>query len=342
MLGSYGGECSVREDRRRDGRATLSTGYPELITRHPRLTAPNTGLIVRSEAGYHRVLVGERLVVCRAPKKLLVGERTATTAVVIGDHVRIREQKQGTGIIEEILPRENELVRGAAGGHRYLDVIAANLDLLVTVHSLREPELNTARLDRFLLIAEAAEIPALVVLNKLDLAGGEETEVAGKYERAGYRVIRTSAATGIGISAFHGALRDLVSALVGPSGAGKSSLLNAVQPGLRLRTGEISEATGKGRHTTTTAELLALEDGGWVADTPGLRELTIREVEAEDLGWLFPEFRPYLVQCRFSDCSHREEPGCAVRKAVTEGVIAAERYRSYLRVYEQLVEQRLF
>jgi ribosome biogenesis GTPase len=316
------------------------------VTHDSRLTTHDsvlTGLVIRTESGYHRVLADGRVIVCRLPKRLLQGERTATTAVVIGDHVRVREQRPGHGIIEEVLPRDNELVRGAAGNSRFLDVIAANLDLLVVVHSLREPDINLARVDRFLLIAEAAEIPILLCLNKLDLVDRAEAEtIADIYHRIGYRVILTSAPTCEGVDALRGAITENVSALVGPSGVGKSSLLNDVQPGLRLRTGEISEATGKGRHTTTTAELLPLAAGGWVADTPGLRELAIREVEPEDLAWLFPEFREPMTRCRFSNCSHREELGCAVRAAVEAGEIAPERYRSYLRVYEDLVGQRVF
>jgi ribosome biogenesis GTPase len=302
-----------------------------------------TGVVIRTESGYHRVLADGRVIVCRLPKRLLQGERTATTAVVIGDHVRVLEQRPGHGIIEEVLPRDNELVRGAAGNSRFLDVIAANLDLLVVVHSLREPVINLARIDRFLLIAEAAEIPVLLCLNKLDLLDRAEAEaIAEIYRCIGYPVILTSASTCEGVDALRAAITDKVSALVGPSGVGKSSLLNDIQPGLRLRTGEISEATGKGRHTTTTAELLPLAAGGWVADTPGLRELAIREVEPEDLGWLFPEFREAMTQCRFSNCSHREELDCAVRAALEAGTISSERYRSYLRIYEDLVGQRVF
>jgi ribosome biogenesis GTPase len=301
------------------------------------------GLVIRTESGFHRVLAEGRVIVCRLPKRLLQGERTATTAVVIGDRVRVREQRPGHGIIEEVLERENELVRGAAGNSRFLDVIAANLDLLVVVHSLREPEINLARVDRFLLIAEAAEIPAMLCLNKLDLLERSEAEqTASIYRRAGYEVILTSASTCEGVEDLRAAITEKVSALVGPSGVGKSSLLNDIQPGLRLRTAEVSEATGKGRHTTTTAELIPLKTGGWVADTPGLRELAIREVEPEDLAWLFPEFREAMTQCRFSNCSHREELDCAIRTALEAGTIAPERYRSYLRVYEDLVGQRVF
>jgi ribosome biogenesis GTPase len=298
------------------------------------------GMVIRTESGFHRVLVDDRVVICRALKRLLHGERMATTAVVIGDHVRLTVRDDGTGVIQEVLPRENELVRGMAGGGRYLDVIASNLDLLVAVHSLKEPEINLGRLDRFVLIAEAAEIPAVVVLNKVDLATPEEAAIAAApYRAAGYGVIVTSATQRQGVDELREALTGKISVVVGPSGVGKSTLLNHVQPGLALRTGEISESTGKGRHTTTTAEMLRLSTGGWMADTPGLRELAIREVEREDLAWLFPEFRPLAPMCRFSDCSHRDEAGCAVRAAADAGTIAPSRYRSYLRVYEEIQER---
>lgn len=298
------------------------------------------GRVIRTESGFHRVQTPAGVMVARAPKKLRRGERTTTTVVVIGDLVRVRPTREGEGVIEEILERENELVRGAAGGSRFLDVIAANIDQLVAVHSLREPDYNSARLDRFLAMAEAAEIPALIVLNKLDLADTETfAAAAAPYRGAGYEVIGTSKETGVGLADLRTALSDKISAIVGPSGVGKSSLLNAIQPGLRLRTGEISESTGKGRHTTTTAELLSLTAGGYVADTPGLRELAIREVSPEDIDYLFPEFRQFSPQCRFSDCTHRHEIGCAIRIAVTRGDIYPERYRSYQNIYEEVEER---
>lgn len=317
-------------------------GRPASVAPRPPVTVE--GLVVRTESGFHRVQVGDRVIVSRAPKRLLSGERTTTTPVVIGDQVRVRLLADGTGVIEEILPRENELVRGAAGGSRFLDVIAANLDLMVPVNALREPDFNAARLDRFLLLAEAAEIPVVIVLNKCDLVNDSDEcqTLAERYRTAGYPVIITSVPRDQGIAELRAAIRDRISAVVGASGVGKSSLLNRVQPGLQLRTAEISEATGKGRHTTTTAELIPLQEGGYIADTPGLRELAIRDVAPEDLAWLFPEFRPYLGQCRFSDCTHREEPDCAVCRAIEEGAISPERYRSYRRVYEELLEQQAY
>jgi ribosome biogenesis GTPase len=299
------------------------------------------GTVIRSEAGFHRILLlGGRVLVARAPKRLLAGERLATTAVVIGDQVRVREREDGVGVVEEVLPRANELVRGAAGGSRYLDVIAANLDLLVAVHSFADPDLVPARLDRFVLIGESAGMAVVVCLNKLDLVSDEfAREMAAPYEAAGYTTLLTSPKTRAGIDSLREELTGRTSVLVGPSGVGKSSLLNAVQPGLRLRTAEISESTGKGRHTTTTAELLQLDGGGWVADTPGLRELAIRAVDAINLDNLFPEFRPFLEGCRFSDCTHREETGCQVTAAVDEGKIAPVRYDSYRRIFQQLQEE---
>jgi len=311
------------------------------IPQTPKLTVE--GLVTRTESGFHQVRVGTQVFVCRAPKRLLNYTRTTTTAVVIGDHVRAHIAEDDTGVIQEILPRRNELVRGAAGGSRFLDVIAANIDLLIVVHSLRDPDFTAARLDRLLLLAEAAEIPALICLNKVDLETPDRTAMISQaYRTIGYPVILTCAKTDLGIATLRHRIAGQISAMVGPSGAGKSSLLNAVQPGLRLRTAEISESTGKGKHTTTTAALLALDGGGYVADTPGLRELAIRQVEAEDVAWLFPEFRPYLPHCKFSNCTHREEMGCQVLEAVRTDGITHERHGSYCRVYEDVVEQHVW
>src|SRR5436305_4866239 len=200
------------------GGGLKKTGQAALVSRPA--PAVLEGMVVRTESGFHRVRTDDgQIIVCRAPKRLLLGERVATTAVVIGDRVRVHQSGDKIAIVDEILERRNELVRGAAGGSRYLDVIAANLDLLITVHSLAEPELVRARLDRFVLIAEAAEIPALVCLNKLDLVEQDWAEAAAApYRAAGYPVILSSTKTGAGIGELQSALHDKLSALVGPSG----------------------------------------------------------------------------------------------------------------------------
>lgn len=263
------------------------------------------------------------------------GGRRATNPVVIGDRVRLR-LRDDTASIQEVLPRRNELFRRAPGRDTLRDVLAANLDSVVVVHSLREPSLSTGRLDRLLAIVEQAEIPASVVLNKRDLASPEETAQAlSIYETAGYPVIVSSARTQEGIPSIRASLRG-ITALIGPSGAGKSSLLNRIDPRLELHTAEISDATGKGRHTTVAAELLPLEGGDYVADTPGLRSLALTDIDRYEVGSLFPEIRPLIGRCRFPDCLHLGEPGCVVRDAVDSGRLSVSRYESYRRLVEDV------
>jgi ribosome biogenesis GTPase len=185
-------------------------------------------------------------------------------------------------------------------------------------------------LDRFLALAEIDHIHSLIVINKIDLGIDESIERAlAEYERIGYPVLRTSTRDGSGIAALRDALSDRISAVVGPSGVGKSSLLNAVEPGLQLREGEVSQALHKGRHTTRVGELHPLSGGGLVADTPGLREIGLWELDPGELEFAFVEFQPFLHHCRYPDCSHTHEPGCAVRAAVDDGAITAERHASY-------------
>jgi ribosome biogenesis GTPase len=204
------------------------------------------------------------------------------------------------------------------------------------VSAVRDPAPNPARLDRFLVIAEQAQIPAMVIVSKIDLGNPAEAEhLYQPYRTAGYTVLLTSAATGAGVDAVRGVLRDKVSAMVGPSGVGKSTLLNTVQPGLCLRTATVSERTGKGRHTTSVAELLALDAGGYVADTPGLRGIEPHDLDPEMLDHFFPEMCPYLGGCRFAGCTHLHEPDCVVRAAVAASAIAASRYDSYVKLYAE-------
>ena len=266
--------------------------------------------------------------------------RLTTAPVAVGDQVEIAPLDEQFDVVRSVLPRRTELARGEAGGGRLRQVIAANLDLLVIVFATRNPAPSTARLDRFLIIAEQAGIPPLIVVNKADLAEGptEIDAVFRPYRDLGYPVLPTSAVTGQNIAALRDELQGRISALVGASGVGKSTLLNAIQPGLRLRTGEVSQVTGKGRHTTTASDLLPLTGGGYVADTPGLKELAIHGVSAEALPAYFVEFRSHLDDCYFARCTHLHEPGCAVRAAVEEGQIAPARYQSYVKLREELAQ----
>ena len=267
----------------------------------------------------------------------IMRQRAATAPVAIGDQVLIAPLDDQFALVDEVLPRRSELARGAAGGGRLKQVIAANLDLLVAVFAYARPAPSAARLDRTLLIAETARVEPLIVVNKVDLADDprDAEAIFDLYRRLGYVVLLTSAVTGQGVEELRARLLGRTSALVGASGVGKSTLLNALQPGLRLRANEVSKI-GKGRHTTSAADLLPLTGGGYLADTPGLKELTLWDVAPDDLAELFPEFRPHLGQCRFARCTHRHEPDCAIREALDAGTIAPSRYDCYLKVFEEL------
>ena len=237
-----------------------------------------------------------------------------------------------------MLPRHSALGRSRYG--KTTQITLANLDLVVVVLALHEPEFNAHRLDRFLVLAEASELPAAIVLNKSDLATKTEMKkrfapIIKRYEALGYPVLPVSAETDAGIPQLRELLKDKISAVVGSSGVGKSSLINAVQPGLRLWVGDVMEI-GKGRHTTTDVTLHPLDFGGYIADTPGVKTVTLIEPEAVQLPMCFPEMRARSSLCKFNNCSHRHEPGCAVKAAVEAGEIAPERYASYLKMAEDV------
>jgi len=260
--------------------------------------------------------------------------------LAVGDEVRLeRDERGGAWAITEIFPRRSRLARREPGGRFGERVVAANVDQVVVVFAAAKPDPHPRMLDRFLVIAEGNGLAARVVINKVDLVG--ESAAAERfvdYVRAGYPLHLTSARGGVGIAELREALHGRTSVLSGPSGVGKSSLLNALYPGLNLRVGEVSESVSKGRHTTVGALLHPLPDGGFVVDTPGLREVGLWGLPFQDLDRCFPEFRPVLGECRFADCTHTVEPGCAVRDVVERGEVSAARYESYLKLREELGE----
>jgi ribosome biogenesis GTPase len=264
-----------------------------------------------------------------------------TLKLAIGDRVMLEQDDSGSAwTIASILPRRSRLARRVPGGGYGERVVAANVDQVVVVFAAANPEPHPRMLDRFLVIAEANGLAARIVINKVELVGGAEAACQRwrDYERAGYPVHYTSAKRNEGLDALHDALAGKVSVLTGPSGVGKSSLMNAMFPGLDLRVGEISESVNKGRHTTVGGYLHPLPgpEGGYLADTPGLREVGMWALDPEALDRCFPELRPFLDQCRFGDCTHRVEPDCAVRGALARGELSEARYDSFLRLREEL------
>lgn len=299
------------------------------------------GLVTKSQSGFFTVETEQGEIIAQIPGRLKQ-EWQKTTLVAIGDRVTVSINEDGTGIIESVAERHATLSRArpaAEGRHLLADqeqVLVANPDQVVFVFSVRQPSPNLRKLDRFLVVAEMNKLPAIICANKVDLVEpGEAHRLFHLYEEIGYRVIYTSAVKGIGVRELHDALQGKISVLAGSSGVGKTSLLNAIQPGLGLEVRAVSEATGKGMHTTRHSQLFPLDGGGYVADTPGIRSLALFDVEPGELDAYFREIAPLVSECQFSDCSHVHEPGCAVRAAVAEGRVSQQRYESYLRLREE-------
>ncbi len=280
------------------------------------------GLIRKAIAGFYYVEAGSAVFECKARGIF----RKKEMSPLVGDIVEMEPIAEGVGVIVQVLPRRNQFGRPPV----------ANLEQLAVVASTCEPTANPLLMDRMIALAEDRQVEPLVVLTKSDLQSGEE--LASRYRLAGIPVFCVCCPTGEGMDDLRGRLRGRVTAFCGNTGVGKSSLLNALEPGLSLATGEISQKLGRGRHTTRHVELFRLDGGGYLADTPGFSSLESLEGETvlkDNLAFAFREFVPYLGQCRFTSCSHTGEKGCAVYQAVQEGKIASGRYENYVQLYQQ-------
>lgn len=292
------------------------------------------GLVIRSQAGYMTVRTDQGDFLCRVRGRLRRG-RAEGDLVAVGDQVMVEPQPDGSGRIDEVLERHSVLSRQLSGvSYDYQQIILANPDQAFFVFAAANPEPSLRMLDRFLVVAERAHIPAVIVVNKVDLIGKEVAkELFGMYEAIGYPVIYASAYTGEGTKELRERFAGKISTLAGPSGVGKSSLINAAIPGVKLEVGEVSQTgVGKGKHTTQVRQLIPLPEGGYIADVPGLRTVALWDIEGEELDAYFIEIAPLVPYCQFNDCTHSHEPGCAVREASETGKIHPHRYDSYLRL----------
>jgi ribosome biogenesis GTPase len=295
------------------------------------------GVVVRAHGLWYEVRTNEPPQTWIATMRGVLKRRARRTDIVaVGDHVWISDAGEGEAVIDVVEPRHSVFARTARNTRDVEQVILANPDQVLLVFAAREPEPHLRMLDRFIILAERQELPIRIVVTKLDLeealspedALGPAPDRFAAYE-AIYPVHYVSATTGAGLDALREVLSGQISVVAGPSGVGKSTLLNALDPGHERETGEVSDATGKGRHTTIGAKLYQVGPETFIADTPGMRALAMHAVPEDELEWLYREFRPYLGECRFRGCTHMHEPGCAIRDAVEAGEIPAERYESY-------------
>jgi ribosome biogenesis GTPase len=296
------------------------------------------GRVIEMGAGLARVQLDGRELLCSIRGALSAEKTMYVNVVAVGDRVLVRQEgDEDQGVIEEVLPRESVLARPDVNQPKLNQVIVANAQQLLIVASWREPKLWLELVDRYLISAQLHKLEPVICVNKIDLAEDiiEVDAEMDPYYEAGYEIILASAVTGEGVDELAEVLRDKVTVLAGMSGVGKSSLLAQIQPGLDIRIGDISEYYKQGQHTTSQVRLYPLEMGGYVVDTPGIREFGLSGLYQEDLAGYYPEFWE-VGRCRFSDCMHVEEPGCAVLEAVEEGRISIFRYENYLKILETL------
>ena len=297
------------------------------------------GLVIKSTGSWYEVITNSgETINCRIKGKFRTLDIKTTNPIAVGDKVEVeREPDQDTGLITTLHPRKNYIIRKSVNLSKQAQIIAANLDQAFLIVTLASPRTSLGFIDRFLVTAEAYAIPAVLIFNKLDLFSNDGLEILKEYqqiyEKAGYPCYSVSAIEQTNLDQIKQLLKDKVTLLSGHSGVGKSTLINALLPGSQLKTGDISDWSDKGKHTTTFAEMFELPFGGYLIDTPGIRELGVFDIEKQGLGRLFPEIRELMEDCKFHNCRHINEPGCAVLKALENDEIESSRYDSYLSIY---------
>lgn len=295
-----------------------------------------TATVVRATGSWYDVLHDGETVRCRIRGRLRLKGVRSTNPVVVGDEVACEADEGGDYVIADILPRRNYVIRRASNLSKESHIIAANVDQALLMASLRSPETPTEFVDRFLVTCEAYKVPVTILLSKLDLQDAEAVaEFRAVYKGAGYRVLEVSVREGRGVEEVRELLAGRTTLVSGNSGVGKSTLIQAIDPSLDIRTGEISESHHKGRHTTTFSTMYPLAGGGAVIDTPGIKGFGLIDIDEAELWHYFPEMMRVAPACRFYNCTHTHEPGCAVTEAVKAGEIAWPRYESYLKIRDE-------
>ena len=292
------------------------------------------GLVIKSTGSKYLVKAGEQILDCVLKGKIRLEGRKTTNPIAVGDWVEVEKDKQDEYSIVKIEARKNYIIRKSINLSKQSQILASNLDQAVVIATLVAPRTSLGFIDRFLVTAEAYHIPAKIIFNKCDVLDETslqiQADIIAIYQNAGYDCFEVSATEGSGMDKIKDLFKDKTTLITGHSGVGKSSFINALQPALQLKTGKISSAHLKGMHTTTFAELFALDFGGNIIDTPGIKELGLVEMTKEELGHYFPEIRAHMNDCKFNNCLHLNEPKCAVIKAVEAGLISEERYHSYV------------
>ncbi|MEM7103451.1 MAG: ribosome small subunit-dependent GTPase A [Bacteroidota bacterium] len=303
------------------------------------------GTVIKSTGSWYSVQTETgKIIDCRILGKFRLEGLKLTNPIAVGDVVMIQlEEQQETAIIKEILPRKNYILRQSPRKKHYMHLLAANVDQAAVIVTIRFPDLKPGFIDRFLLMTTPHDIPSSIIINKADIYDEEDLELCEimkeVYESIGYPVFVVSALKDQGLEELRAYLKDKITFITGHSGVGKSTLANALQPGLELRTTELSDYSGKGQHTTTFAEMLPLDIGGSIIDTPGIKELAFINMDPIDIAHNFVELFEASKECRFHDCLHINEPHCAVKKGLEEGLISELRYSNYLKLVEEAKEQ---